>query len=246
MEEKLKVRIIELRKKGKTVNEIACEVDCAKSTVSYHINNFGLGGVRNVFIKDVSDDTISTIKKLRLESKTYSEIRSIVGIDEDKLIKVCNILELNKAPKNNKKDIDKEEILKYYKKVNSLRKTAEFFKCSREYITKRLPSEEIELNRVNKLTKEIKTKSQSVIDWRKRKKIELVEYKGGRCERCGYNKLTQVLQFHHLDPKEKDFTISGKSYSFERLKKEVDKCIMVCANCHIEIHEELKKKENVL
>jgi hypothetical protein len=69
-----------------------------------------------------------------------------------------------------------------------------------------------------------------------------VEYKGGCCERCGYNKSNSVLQFHHLNPQEKDFNIGNKSYSFERIKKEVDKCIMVCANCHIEIHEEERNK----
>ena len=49
-----------------------------------------------------------------------------------------------------------------------------------------------------------------------------------------------VLQFHHLNTEEKDFTISAKSYSFERLKKEVDKCVMLCSNCHIEVHEEIR------
>ena len=44
------------------------------------------------------------------------------------------------------------------------------------------------------------------------------------------------MEFHHLDPNEKDFTISGKSWAFERLKKEVDKCILVCNRCHTEIH----------
>jgi transcription elongation factor Elf1 len=81
--------------------------------------------------------------------------------------------------------------------------------------------------------------SEAVIDWRRRKKIELVEYKGGKCEVCGYNKSVNALQFHHKNPNDKDFTVSGKSLSFEKLKKEVDKCILVCANCHAEIHEEL-------
>jgi hypothetical protein len=44
------------------------------------------------------------------------------------------------------------------------------------------------------------------------------------------------LEFHHLDPNEKDFSIGGKSWSLERLKKEVDKCILICANCHRELH----------
>jgi predicted HNH restriction endonuclease len=45
-----------------------------------------------------------------------------------------------------------------------------------------------------------------------------------------------------LNPDEKDFQIGGSSYSFEKLKIEVDKCIMVCSNCHIEIHEEERLK----
>lgn len=79
-------------------------------------------------------------------------------------------------------------------------------------------------------------RSKSVVDWRIRSKQKLVEYKGGSCEKCGYSKCIQALEFHHLDPNEKDFTISGKSWAFEKLKKEVDKCILVCNRCHTEIH----------
>jgi hypothetical protein len=85
------------------------------------------------------------------------------------------------------------------------------------------------------------TKSQSVIRWRKRVKIKLIEYKGGKCVKCGYNKCIEALHFHHVDPKEKDFSISGKTLSFEKMKKEVDKCILVCSNCHSEIHSETKQ-----
>jgi hypothetical protein len=63
-----------------------------------------------------------------------------------------------------------------------------------------------------------------------------VRYKGGKCQLCNYSKYNGSLTFHHLDPKMKRFTISGKSISFERLKPELDKCIMVCQNCHGEIH----------
>lgn len=78
-------------------------------------------------------------------------------------------------------------------------------------------------------------------------KEELVKYKGGKCERCGYDKCINALEFHHLDPSEKEFSISKYSVlSIEKLKKEVDKCVLVCANCHREIHfeiEEEKRKE---
>jgi len=50
------------------------------------------------------------------------------------------------------------------------------------------------------------------------------------------------MTFHHEDPNKKDFNISGKSYSFERMKKEVDKCILLCGNCHGEVHEEIFEK----
>ena len=91
------------------------------------------------------------------------------------------------------------------------------------------------------IIKRKKDQSRNVVSWRQRTKVKLVEYKGGCCQICEYKKSIGALEFHHIDPNEKDFSISGKSYSFERLKKEVDKCILVCSNCHIEIHEEIKK-----
>lgn len=71
-------------------------------------------------------------------------------------------------------------------------------------------------------------------------KHQLILYKGGKCQKCGYNKCEGALQFHHLDPKEKDFTIGqvslSKELNMDILYQEVDKCILVCANCHAEIH----------
>lgn len=72
-------------------------------------------------------------------------------------------------------------------------------------------------------------------------KLMAVEYKGGCCVICSYNKCVKALDFHHLNPKEKDFSISkrGHTRSWNRIKIELDKCILVCSNCHSEIHEEL-------
>lgn len=75
-------------------------------------------------------------------------------------------------------------------------------------------------------------------------KNQLVDYKGGACVICGYNKSFRSLHFHHLDPNEKDFTLGrkwGKLGFNDMIKKELDKCILVCANCHGEIHEGLIK-----
>ena len=78
---------------------------------------------------------------------------------------------------------------------------------------------------------------------RRRSKIKemSIEYKGNKCQICGYDKCSSALEFHHLDASKKDFSIGEKGYtrSWEKVKQELDKCIMVCANCHREIHSEL-------
>lgn len=65
-----------------------------------------------------------------------------------------------------------------------------------------------------------------------------VEYKGGQCTFCGYKREMSALEFHHLDDSQKDFGLSqkGLTRSWVRTKQELDKCILVCANCHREIH----------
>jgi 5-methylcytosine-specific restriction endonuclease McrA len=74
----------------------------------------------------------------------------------------------------------------------------------------------------------------------KRRKVireKAVTYLGGKCSRCGYNRCLEALEFHHLDPNQKDFSISerGHSRSWERVQKELDKCVILCANCHREV-----------
>ena len=72
---------------------------------------------------------------------------------------------------------------------------------------------------------------------RKTTKIEAIRYKGGKCQLCGYNKCRAALGFHHLDPKQKDPKWNEmKSWSFDKIKDELDKCILICHNCHAEIH----------
>jgi len=63
-----------------------------------------------------------------------------------------------------------------------------------------------------------------------------VDYLGGKCVRCGYDKYVGALQFHHINPAEKDIKKFAKFNSFTILKEELDKCILLCANCHAEEH----------
>lgn len=65
----------------------------------------------------------------------------------------------------------------------------------------------------------------------------IVEIKKAGCSICGYKKNSAALQFHHKDEKKKSFEISGNHCrSEESIKNEIAKCILVCANCHAEIH----------
>ena len=64
-----------------------------------------------------------------------------------------------------------------------------------------------------------------------------IKYKGGKCVICGYNKCNQAFDFHHTSG-DKNFGISekGMTKSWKKIKGEIDKCVLVCANCHREIH----------
>lgn len=79
---------------------------------------------------------------------------------------------------------------------------------------------------------------QAVTKRRKRLKQMVVEYKGGKCMLCGYNRCIQAFDLHHNSDSKKNFGLSerGLTRAWDTIKKEADKCILVCANCHREIH----------
>jgi hypothetical protein len=85
-----------------------------------------------------------------------------------------------------------------------------------------------------------KCNSCSVNERRYKLKQKCVDYKGGKCEHCGYTGNIKVFNFHHIDPTEKEFGISGAHCrSWKSLEKELNKCIMLCANCHIVEHDKM-------
>lgn len=72
-------------------------------------------------------------------------------------------------------------------------------------------------------------------------KRRCVEYLGGRCVGCGYNRCLKALEFHHKDPEMKDFGIGGAyNRSWKSIKAELDRCVLTCANCHREHHDGLR------
>ena len=169
------------------------------------------------------------IIELRNQGKTYKEICEELNCAMSTVSYHCR---LNKLGGNSDRltDIQKKELQKLYDEIGNLKKVAKLKGHSFETVKKYV----ITKNKVKK-----KSNSESVTEWRKRVKFRLVEYKGGECQICGYKKSINALHFHHLNPDEKNFSVSGKSLSFDKLKCEVDKCILVCSNCHSEIHEGL-------
>jgi len=88
-----------------------------------------------------------------------------------------------------------------------------------------------------------KTRKHQKTILRRSMKLQAIKLLGGKCQRCGYNRCVDALEFHHENPKEKDFKLgSGNTISWDEYKKEALKCILVCSNCHKEIHSKLGYK----
>lgn len=70
-------------------------------------------------------------------------------------------------------------------------------------------------------------------------KYKLILARGGKCECCGYNKNFSALQFHHIDPSTKKFTLDARTLERkhdDEIIEEFNKCKLLCANCHQELH----------
>jgi len=66
-----------------------------------------------------------------------------------------------------------------------------------------------------------------------RAKAAAIKYLGGRCAKCGWSGNQAAIQFHHKNPKEKEFVIGNvANKSWDSIKSEMKKCILLCANCH--------------
>lgn len=75
------------------------------------------------------------------------------------------------------------------------------------------------------------------IERQKKNKQVALDYKGGKCMECGYHRCLAALEFHHADPSKKDPNWTNlRSWGIERIYKELDKCELLCANCHRERH----------
>lgn len=84
-------------------------------------------------------------------------------------------------------------------------------------------------------------------NYRRRRKDNLIKVCGNQCNICGYHKTNSALEFHHINAEEKLYGISsnGTCHDLEKDLAEIKKCILVCANCHREIHDKLFSEEEL-
>lgn len=183
---KLKDSILEMRSQGKKYSEIANELKCTKSVISYHCKNAGINNI-HIALKP-------TVEFIKIVQEFYNQCKSV------KLTK------------------EKFNVSKYF--INGNIKT----------ISKRITPDQRRKNNID-----------NSLRFRRQNKIKLVEYMGGKCKICGYNNSVFALEFHHINPNEKEFNLTYSNKSWIKLKKEADKCILVCSNHHREIEGGLIK-----
>ena len=84
----------------------------------------------------------------------------------------------------------------------------------------------------------MKTKSEIITQFRQKRKRDLISLYGGKCSLCGYNKSIKALEFHHIKPQDKKYALgTGNCHKLQDDLTEAKKCLLVCANCHREIHD---------
>lgn len=167
----------------------------------------------------------STYLKDKLDKRVVSTgLKSIFGFIEDKGTKSYNAYFYSEYRKEVlKEDTDSLKICSNCKMELSLSNfySNGYYKNTRKYKSKCKKCTEAELHD-------------------RKEQIILSIFKSYSCTICGYKKCKKALEFHHKNPKEKEYKISDlKSHSAGKITEELHKCIIVCANCHREIHEGL-------
>ena len=73
-------------------------------------------------------------------------------------------------------------------------------------------------------------------EMKRRLRATLISYGGGACKKCGYNRCVEALEFHHRDQNAKEVDVRLLRSFNDTARQELDKCDLLCANCHAELH----------
>lgn len=172
------------------------------------------------------------ILSLRKEGKSYREIekqlkcsKAVISYHSRKNGLITKLKNL---------DLDTIILIQEYYKTHTKLDTAKKYGISESTVTYHVNKKRVILTNLERK----KNNYLSLKHQRDKSKVKAVEYKGGCCVNCGYKKSIWALEFHHIDKSKKDFSIGRFGYlAWDKIKCEIEKCILVCSNCHREIHE---------
>ena len=169
-----------------------------------------------------------TLEKFLQQNLDATEIAKQLNCSRNKIIYWLNKFNLKT---NRQESIKNDYLTKFCSKCKKVKNKEDFYALKE-----------------NKLSPYcIECKSNSSKKLRIDFKLELVLLKGGKCCICGYNKCIAALDFHHLDPSKKELSFNKSRLKLDqKIKDELDKCILVCSNCHREIHYNNLKIEEIL
>lgn len=129
-----------------------------------------------------------------------------------------------------------------------IREKTGYSKCTISKWCKSMPLEK-PLSKKERVSKSNKKSSDTYRRWKLEARRGRMNFfrsiYGNKCTICGYSNSSSALQFHHVDPSTKEFIMGGVSaeWSIQRLINEANKCILICSNCHFEIHDNLLKTD---
>lgn len=189
-------------------------------------------------MKNQGSKLIDEIYRLRQIGLSYNEITKQLKCAKSTVSYYSKLLNVNSPISVVGKYLNDGEIelLREYYKTHTRKETAKHFAVSETTVNKYSENKHIKLS-VNELKKRNYSR---VKTFRQKMKIRAVEYLGGKCGKCGYNKCIWALEFHHRNTNEKEFSISEYStLSWNKIKNEVEKCDLLCSNCHKELHSEI-------
>lgn len=229
-------KIKELMDKGLTLQVIADEIGTTRAKLKHFLRKIGLksNNYRKLPVPITKEDLL---KLISLNHSTY-EMAKALNCSQ------CNVrhwlkrfsLKSKKVKgnlRNSEGNVDPIKANNTHKKCPKCEKLLEFNKDN-FYVEKS--------GRIQSWCSACS--DQALIIRQRTKKLECLNYLGGKCVVCNYDKYQGALEFHHIDPKKKSFAIGTiKTCSMEKLKPELDKCVILCSNCHKEFHGGLIKLE---
>lgn len=207
----MKEKIIELRKQGCSYKEIQEQLGCSKSTINFHCSK--MLNHKSIVKEKTKNENDKRKKDSKQKKKTNKRVKKTKTVTLDKDLS----------------EIDKIAIELYSVNGLSTNLIADIFNLELK-VVREICYKNAKRKFCNKYAYE------QIKNYRQKMKLAAILYKGSKCQKCGYNDNISALEFHHENPNEKEFGISASHVAWEKMKKELDKCILLCSNCHREEH----------